>query len=470
MPAHISSAGSTWPVVLRHALLLGAAGHVWAQFDPGGFTTAALPLTKAALTAAAGWGLWRLARPFDRVQSPEDLCCGWYITGKPGTGKTGYVYRMVWRWASLGWPWILMSCKSTIEVLQYLPERAIGRTTVIQPDGPRPIGIDLMRLYTHTAQERELVADQVAELYSRLHSAMSDIMREVIRLGCLALLRWASEEGVQVSPYEIYRLFQDGRFRERVLANAPGPIRDGLDPESVRPQTWQAVTTQLRRAVTSDSLLLGLCQPGGVDLWEWMQGSSGLVIDAPSGRLGPSISAFICRAIAARIQLLQERRPGGSAPALVALDEFQRYASSSFASAVEVGRQYRMAWCVCHQTHAGQDLGQDVAGVVEMIGNHILFQQGLRDARRAAELVGGRWTPDQLQLLPKRRYVGVMRIGDVPTIVHARTKPLQAPNPELAAEILAQNQQGPTREALLKAILSRRVERGGAGRGDVQPA
>jgi hypothetical protein len=370
-PTHTSSAGPVWHAALRHALLLGAVGYVGAQFAPVSFTIPALRLTKATVLGASAWAAWRLSRPQPR-QTVEDLSTGFYVSGRPGSGKTGYLYGMMSRWASLGWPWISLSCKSTAKVLAYLPPRAEGNTIVVQPDSQRPIGLDLMRCYTDSPVERELVADQVAELYERLHPQMSALMRETIRLAMLALLTWAGRRGVQVTPWELYRLFTDQRFREVVLAEAPSPIRDGLEGDDVRQVTIQAVIAQLRRAVTSDSLLLSLCQPDGVDLHRWMQGGKGLVIDAPAGRIGPGVSAFLCQAVAARIQLLQERRPPESAPCLIALDEAQRYVTSTFASAVEVGREFRMCWVICHQTNSGQRLGAEVEGAIEMIGNHAL--------------------------------------------------------------------------------------------------
>jgi hypothetical protein len=129
-------------------------------------------------------------------------------------------------------------------------------------------------------------ADQVAELFDRLHPVMSGNMRECIRMGALARLQWADRsqamkkgavlnadpigatngeepKGVntaytigdrEVTLWELYRFFQEEAFRSRVLAGAPRPVRDAFSGNEARKTTLQAVRVQLRRAAASENL------------------------------------------------------------------------------------------------------------------------------------------------------------------------------------------------------------------------
>lgn len=463
-----------WPIgsaessPLSLARILTLVGGSTAIFSTTVGVLMPFPVTQLALAGAGmcvGWHCLWPKRSWVESKD-EDLATGIYLTGMPGAGKSALLYVLIREWATQRRPWLYMSTKSTLSLLPFLPPEAVGNTTVVQPDGPNPIGVDFFRCYTGTPQERELVADQVAELFCRLHPAMSAIMRETLRLAALALLTWAHQEQKKVSFWELYRLFTQQSFRSKVLGSVSGPIRDGLEGDDVREATLAAVTVQLRRAVSSDSLLVSLCQTGGMDLWAWMQGNGGLIIDAPAGRVGLGISSFLAGAIAARVQLLTECRPPGSPLCLVACDEFQRYTSPTFGLALEVAREYRVCWALAHQTHAGQRLGEAVEGAVELAGNQIVLQQALPDARRAAELGGGRWTPEEITALPARHYRAKIRIHGRPTFVSGRTPDLPKPDYERARTILEASGRGPSREELLRSILGRRVERRGGVEGE----
>lgn len=466
--------------VLRGGLLLGMVGGMWATFDPSSFAVQVLPVlrwTGAGILAGAG-GLWWWARQQHPITpTHEDWACGHYITGKPGSGKTGLAYLLVREFCAKGWGWIWLSIKPSIRhdpneparILEYLPEEARDRCILFAPYSDTPKGINFLRCYTSTTQERELLADQTAELFERLHGAMSSNMRELIRMGTLGLLGWADREDVIITLWELYRLFQEAAFRDRVLAQASKPIRDAFseaEPEGRngrRPnETLLAVRRQLRRAVSSDSLLAALAQTDGIDLWEVMQEGRWLVCDTPQSILGPAVASFLCQVISSRVQLLTDRRPAGSRPFGMFCDEFQRFANPTFALAIETAREFGVCWFLIHQSENGQDLGKAVHGAVDMCGSRYYFTQTFKDGKGASEALGRRWEPEDLAYLPKRHYKGYRRLHGRPAVVEGVTPTLPAPNHDVAAEIIRRASTGPGRAAILTAIQGRKV----VGRGD----
>lgn len=291
------------------------------------FTLAAVAGLKVAAKLAVAATpiviLWP-RRPAPRP-TPEDLSCGTYITGLPGSGKTCCAYLQVRSFCDHGWDWVWLSIKSSLPLLQYLPDEARERCLLFAPYSDHPQGINFLRTYTGTNTERELLADQTAELFDRLHGAMSDNMRELMRMGTLALLLWAARRRVEVTLWELYRLFQEEGFRYRVLAKAPKPIRDAFAPDEARRQTLQAVRVQLRRSVASEALMVALSQQDGIDLWEVMKKGRWLVCDTPEAELGPAVASFLCQVVASRVQMLTSRRDPGGRPFGAFCDEFQEY-------------------------------------------------------------------------------------------------------------------------------------------------
>ncbi|MFZ5823862.1 MAG: hypothetical protein ACOY94_05980 [Bacillota bacterium] len=430
--------------------------YAWAVLDPFSFPTAQL-VAAGKLAAAGGLLWWGLQRRHPITPNYEDWSCGLYITGLPGSGKTALAYLLARRFCRNGWGWVWLSIKSSLSLLQYLPEEAREQCDLFAPYSDRPRGLNLLRCYTATATERELIADQAAELFDRLHSAMSGNMRELIRMGCLGLLIWADRAGVEVTLWELYRFFQEEAFRAKVLSGAPKPVRDAFSSDEVRRQTLQAVRAQLRRAVTSENLLVALSQRDGIDLWEVMVRERWLVCDTPEAVLGPAVASFLCQVVASRVQMLTSRRTPGSRPFACFADEFQEYSNPSFAKGIATGREFGLAWMLIHQSRSNQGIGKEVAGAVHLCGTRYYFQQAPEDTRAAVEATQGRWEPQEFTHLPKRHFRALRRIHGRPVIQDGITDDLPAPRPEVAAAIIQRAESGPRRAAILREIQNRKV-------------
>lgn len=460
--------------ILQVAAGVAVSAYAWAIFDPISFHAQVLPMAQrflagSAAGAAAGAAIWW--RPHRSPQPTwEDWACGHYVTGLPGSGKTAFAYLQVRKFCRNGWGWIWLSIKSSLPLLSYLPPEARDRCLLFAPYSDNPRGINLLRCYTGTATERELIADQVAELFDRLHPAMSGNMRECIRMGALALLQWAAGTRSEVTLWELYRFFQEEAFRTKVLAGAPKPVRDAFAGDEARKTTMQAVRVQLRRAVASENLLVALSQRDGIDLWDVMVNERWLVCDTPEAILGPAVASFLCQVIASRVQMLTARRPPGSRPFGCFADEFQEYSNPSFAKGIATGREFGLAWFLIHQSRANQGIGREVAGAVHLCGSRWYFQQAPEDARAAVDATEGRWENQEFTHLPKRHYRAMRRIQGNPTVIAGVTPDLPAPDRDLAADIIMRAAEGPTRTEILVEIQRRRVwAPGETGRGGGDP-
>jgi hypothetical protein len=100
-----------------------------------------------------------------------------------------------------------------------------------------------------------------------------------------------------------------------------------------------------------------------------------------------------------------------------------------------------------------------VHGAVDMCGSRYYFTQTFKDAKAAAESVGGRWEPREFAYLPKRHYRGYRRLHGRPVIVAGVTPDLPAPNDDVAAEIIRKAGTGRSRATTLDEIQRRKVGR-----------
>lgn len=210
-------------------------------------------LTLAALATVGADAI--LLRPGPAPQTYEDLAGGTWVTGYPGCGKTYLVYDWIGEWARRGFGGLWASPKGAgAGVLGRFPRAAVERVDLIQPYGPRPRGLNLMRTYTGTAAEREILAGLVTEWFLREHSAAGQNMAHLLFMGPLGLLEWAAVAQEQVTPLELYLLFHREGFRRQVLAAASPLVADAF--AMAEADTLDRVARLVARAVASESLMV----------------------------------------------------------------------------------------------------------------------------------------------------------------------------------------------------------------------
>jgi hypothetical protein len=140
-----------------------------------------------------------------------------------------------------------------------------------------------------------------------------------------------------------------------------------------------------------------------------------LLVNLSKGRMGDDASALLGSFLVTGIQLAamsradlpeEERRDFS-----LYVDEFQNYATDSFATILSEARKYRVNLTVANQYLAQMDEAT-LAAVFGNIGSIVCFQLGVQDAEVLAEQLGGDLTPQDLLRLPAyHAYVRLMIDG-----------------------------------------------------------
>ncbi|MBI3462003.1 MAG: TraM recognition domain-containing protein, partial [Planctomycetes bacterium] len=96
------------------------------------------------------------------------------------------------------------------------------------------------------------------------------------------------------------------------------------------------------------------------------------------------------------------------------VDEFQNFATASFATILSEARKYRLSLTIANQYLAQMD-EPTAAAVFGNVGTLVTFQVGAKDAEILAEQLGGDLTPQDLMRLPRYHAYARLLIDGMPS-------------------------------------------------------
>ena len=226
---------------------------------------------------------------------------------------------------------------------------------------------------------------------------------------------------------DILRMFgSDDAYRGSVLSRVSDPVvlhwwetefpllksrqigRDG-DP-------FASLKNKLRQLVTSTTIRHIISQPTNlVDLRNAMDEEKILVVNLSKGKLGEKSSGFIGSVVVTQLQLAAMSRANipesNRRPFFLFVDEFQNFATSSFASILSEARKFKLGLCLATQ-FLDQIEERTLQAIFGNVGSLLVFAVGPNDADVLATQLGGTVTSADLIALPKyRAYLRLMIDG-----------------------------------------------------------
>jgi hypothetical protein len=334
----------------------------------------------------------------------------------------------------------------------------------MKPYGNNPLGVNMLRTYTDSSSERELIADSVVTLFKRLFENIGDNMEGIIYAGTMALLFYAHVNKVKVSLWELYNFLNDSNFRQKVLNDVANPvIKDTfveIEKESSQ-QSLKALLRRFRHALSSESLLIFLSQKDNdIDLLGCVRNKKIVICDLYTGGvgsegMGQEKSAFAAELIVTKFQLISETRNLKSPLYPMYLDEFQTYTSSAknIARMIELNRKKRMpVVLICQRL---TQLSQELQEAVKSVGTKYIFTTNATDnAKFSKEYPQYK---DRFEKFPARTFMRDERFGGTNKVKIDRTPDIPAPY-GLSDQIEKQCAGEKTRKELLDSIYESRQE------------
>ena len=340
-----------------------------------------------------------------------------YIIGQTGVGKSGLLELLTISdiHSPYGFAVIDPHGDYAMSVLKRIPAHRADDVIYFNPaDTDFPIAFNPMevqdpKLRTHTASE-------LIGVLKRMFDSWGPRLEYILRYSLLALLDYPD-----ATMLDITRILTDKRFRREVLDYVQDPVvRNFWEIEFA---SWndkfaaEAVAPVLNKvgAFTANPLVRNIIgQPkSSFNIRQIMDQRKILVVNLSRGLVGEDNAALLGALLVTKIQLGAMSRadiPAAErAPFYLYVDEFQNFATDSFATILSEARKYALNLTVANQYIA--QMSQEVRDAVfGNVGSIVAFRMGVDDARNMQRYFEPRFTEYDLVHMHNRHFVLSMTI------------------------------------------------------------
>lgn len=312
-----------------------------------------------------------------------------YIIGKSGMGKSKLLELLMYSDLMNNRGFILMDPHGDLaqEVLNLIPESRAKDVVFFDPsDVEYPIGFNPMEGVGSFEFRQNIVAGFISIFKKLFGLNWNERFEHVLRYTTLALLEYP-----QASILGIPRMLTDNLFRQDVISYITDPLvkkfwttefsawNEQFASEAIVPiinKIGQFVANPMIRNIVGQAKT-------GFSLDEIMNQEKILIVNFSKGKLGEENSALlgsmlitkIWETAIARATMPEESRKD----AFLYVDEFQNFATSTFANILSEARKYRLNLTVAHQYM--QQLPDEVrATIFGNVSNILSFRVGGEDA------------------------------------------------------------------------------------------
>ncbi len=315
-----------------------------------------------------------------------------YVVGKTGTGKSAFLHNMVIQDIANGEGICVVDPHGELveSILEKIPEERMKDVIYFNPaDQDSHIGFNVLEL--PDPKYKHLVASGLMGIFTKIWSNVwSARMEYILNNAILALLDTPGSTLLGVT-----RILVDKEYRQKIVSNLKDPVvkafwiheyeewRDQFRNEAIAPiqnKVGQFLSTSLIRNIVGQS-------KSTIDIFEIMNSGKIFLVNVSKGRIGEDNSALLGAMLITKIQLSAMERVRVPEEERVDfylyVDEFQNFATDSFAGILSEARKYRLDLILAHQ-YIGQ-LVTDVSTKVRdaifgNTGTMVLFRVGAADA------------------------------------------------------------------------------------------
>ncbi len=324
--------------------------------------------------------------------SEDDRRRHMYIIGRTGTGKSELLKGMMLQdiLAGKGLCFIDPHGDAAEELLELIPPERAEDVIYFDPsDVTRPFGLNMLE--AHTEQQKHfVVASIIGLMYKLFDPNKTGIIGPRFEHGVRnAMLTAMSKPGATF--VEVMRLMTDSNFVRELLPLVTDPVVKRYWTDQIaqttdfhKSEVLDYTVSKFGRFVTNKMMrnIIGQSQ-SSFDLRKVMDEGKILIMNLSKGRIGEENSNFlglilvpkILAAAMSRTDMPMEQRKDF----YLYVDEFQNFATETFADILSEARKYRLNLTVANQFigQIGEDLKNAVFGNV---GTVVAFRVGVTDA------------------------------------------------------------------------------------------
>lgn len=341
-----------------------------------------------------------------------------YIIGQTGVGKSGLLELLTISdiHSPYGFAVVDPHGDYALNVLRRIPENRASDVIYFNPaDTDYPIAFNPMevqdpKLRTHTASE-------LIGVLKRMFESWGPRLEYILRYSLLALLDYPD-----ATMLDITRILTDKKFRQEVLKYVEDPVVRNF--WQIEFASWndkfaaEAVAPVLNKvgAFTANPLVRNIIgQPkSSFNIRQIMDQRKILIVNLSRGLVGEDNAALLGALLVTKIQLAAMSRADIPAsersPFYLYVDEFQNFATDSFATILSEARKYALNLTVANQYIA--QMTQEVKDAVfGNVGSIVAFRMGADDARSMQRYFEPKFLEYDLVHMHNRHFVVSMTIG-----------------------------------------------------------
>ncbi|MBP6976000.1 type IV secretion system DNA-binding domain-containing protein [Candidatus Dojkabacteria bacterium] len=317
----------------------------------------------------------------------EDRRKHFYILGKTGVGKSTVFKNMFISDILRGDGACMIDPHGELieELLDFIPAERVEDVIYFNPtDTQYPIGFNLLELKDKS--QRDLIADGVVEVFHKQFGTSWGPRLQYILTNTIA----TALEAQGTTLLSVTRLLMDKNYRKFILKQVDDPIlikfweeeyaqmsqNPRLLSESVSP-IQNKVGRFISSAVTRN--IIGQVK-STIDLREIMDSKKILLVNLAQGKLGEETASLLGGMIITRLQSTALERVDLPADErndfYLFVDEFQNFATDSFAKILSEARKFRLDLCMTNQyiDQLPLTVRQAIFGNVGTLGSFVVSQ------------------------------------------------------------------------------------------------
>ncbi len=332
-----------------------------------------------------------------------------YVVGKTGMGKTTLLENMVLNdiYAGHGVGLVDPHGDFAEKIVNYIPANRINDVVYFNPgDLDFPIGFNILE--TIRPEQKHLVTSGLMGVFKKIWpDVWSARMEYILNNTILALIDYPGTTLLGIN-----RMLADEDYRNKVVANSKDPVvkafwqtefegyNDRYKQEAVAPiqnKIGQFLSASIIRNIVAQV-------KSRINIREIMDQKKIFVMNLSKGRIGEDNSRLLGGMLITRLQLAAMERVDtpekDRKDFFLYVDEFQNFATESFAGILSEARKYRLDLIMAHQYMEQLD-EKVLAAVIGNVGTMVTFRVGSSDAEILAKEFIPTFIEEDLVNLPK---------------------------------------------------------------------
>jgi type IV secretory pathway TraG/TraD family ATPase VirD4 len=379
-----------------------------------------------------------------------------YIVGKTGMGKSTLLENMIFSDITSGKGVAVIDPHGDLAeaVIDFVPASRTNDVIIFDPaDSEFPVSFNMLE--AQNPANRHLVASGIVGVFKKIFAdSWGPRLEHILRNTLLALV-----EAPNTSMLGVMRMLVDNKYRSQVLNSVKDPmvlnfwnqefgawnpkqVAEAISP--IQNKVGQFLSSPLVRNILGQT-------KSTIDLRFAMDKRKIIIVNLSKGKIGEDNSALLGSMLVTKFQLdVMSRADIGESERedfYLYVDEFQNFATDSFATILSEARKYKLNLTVANQ-YLAQMPDTVREAVFGNVGSLLSFQVGFDDAEDIANQLGGEAqmiTAQDLATLPKYQIYLRQMIDGMPSKTFSANT---LPPPEFEAE-------GGRREKLIKVSRER---------------